>query len=208
MRSAPPGDPTDEDVGQRTDLRLLHADGTWRWFEATVTDHLSDPDVRGLVSNLHDITDRERADEALREAHERFQWAFKMLPIGMALADLDGVILRANPAMGRILGLNGADLPGHNIDAFTHPDDHDLSNFKMARLAHSDSESYRIEQRYVHMLKATTYGRRSMCRASATRTENPLYFIVELESITESGSVAGATCPSGYPRSAHLPPQS
>ncbi len=185
MRSAPPGDPTDEDVGQRTDLRLLHADGTWRWFEATVTDHLSDPDVRGLVSNLHDITDRKRADEALREAHERFQSAFENAPIGMALADLDGVILRANPAMGRILGLNGADLPGHNIDAFTHPDDRDLSNFKMARLAHSDSESYRIEQRYVH---AEGHDVWASLNVSCVRdhAENPLYFIVQVEDVTES----------------------
>ena len=185
MRSASSGDPTNVDVGQRTDLRLLHADGTWRWFEATVTDHLSDPDVLGLVSNLHDITDRKSADEALREAHERFQSAFENAPIGMALADLDGVILRANPAMGRILGLNGADLPGHNIDTFTHPDDRDLSNFKMARLAHSDAESYRIEQRYVH---AEGHDVWASLNVSCVRdhAESPLYFIIQVEDVTES----------------------
>jgi diguanylate cyclase (GGDEF)-like protein/PAS domain S-box-containing protein len=185
MRSAPSGDPGNIDGGQRTELRLLHADGSWRWFEATVTDHLTDPDVRGLVSNLHDITDRKRADEALREAHERFQSAFENAPIGMALADLDGVVLRANPAMGRILGRDGGDLPGHNIDAFTHPDDRDLSNFEMARLAYSDSESYRIEQRYLH---ADGHDVWASLNVSCVRDhgENPLYFIVQVEDVTES----------------------
>ena len=185
LRPAPFEDQNDVDNGQRAELRLQHADGTWRWFEATVTDRFADPDVRGMVSNLHDITDRKHADEALREAHERFRSAFDNAPIGMSMADMDGVILRANPAMGRILGRDAADLPGRHIDAFTHPDDRDLSNSELARLVAGESESYRIEKRYLHTDGHDVW---ASLHVSCVRDNEgrPLYFIGQVEDVTES----------------------
>ena len=44
-----------------TVLRAQDADGGWRYFEATITNHLDDPDVRGIVGNLHDITELREA---------------------------------------------------------------------------------------------------------------------------------------------------
>ena len=185
MRSRPSGDSSNVDVGQRTELRLQHADGAWRWFEATLTDHRADPDIRGLVSNLHDITDRKHSEEALREAHERFQSAFENAPIGMAMADLDGVILRANPALGRILGRNAGDLRGQNIDAFTHADDRDVSNAEWARLVSGESKSYRIEKRYRH---ADGHDVWASVNVSGVRDHEGklLYLIGQVEDVTES----------------------
>jgi diguanylate cyclase (GGDEF)-like protein/PAS domain S-box-containing protein len=42
------------------ETRLQHADGSWRWIEATMTNLMEDPAVRGIVGNVRDITD-ERA---------------------------------------------------------------------------------------------------------------------------------------------------
>ena len=78
-----------------------------------MTNHLEDPDVLGIVGNLHDITE-------LREAHERFRSAFENAPIGMAMADLEGRILRANPALGRIVGRLPAQLVGMRVHRY-HP---------------------------------------------------------------------------------------
>ncbi len=185
MQSTASEDARDMDIGQGTELRLQHANGAWRWFEATLTDHRSDPDVRGLVSNLHDITERKRADEALREAHERFQSAFENAPIGMAMADLDGVILRANQAMGRILGREVAELLGQNSEAFTHPDDRDLSRLGMARVASGELDNYRVEKRYRH---AEGHDVWTSLNVSCVRDheDKPLYFIGQIEDVTES----------------------
>jgi PAS domain S-box-containing protein len=85
----------------------------WRWFEATVTDHLEDPNVLGIVANLHDISARKAAEDALKAAHERFRSAFENAPIGMAMVDLEGRIIRANPALGAIVGQDpGRAVPG------------------------------------------------------------------------------------------------
>ena len=136
--------------GMKAEIRLQHADGSWRWFEAKVSNHLENPKVRGIVGNLHDITERKRAEEALRDAHERFRSAFENAPIGMIMADLDGGITRANPAFGRILGRDAVDVCGQNIDSFTHPDDRELSKDEADRLVSSDSDGYRLEKRYLH----------------------------------------------------------
>jgi diguanylate cyclase (GGDEF)-like protein/PAS domain S-box-containing protein len=60
-----------EDIAQehgalaRFEARLRHADGDWRWFEVGLSNHLDDENVRGLVGNMRDITERRRFQEAL-----------------------------------------------------------------------------------------------------------------------------------------------
>jgi diguanylate cyclase (GGDEF)-like protein/PAS domain S-box-containing protein len=53
----------------RIDARLLHASGEWRYFEAITSDYLDDPSIGGYVINARDVTDRRRADKALRHAN-------------------------------------------------------------------------------------------------------------------------------------------
>ncbi len=47
-------------------FRLRHADGSWRHLEANATSLLDHPGVRGIVQNVRDVTDRKRAEDALR----------------------------------------------------------------------------------------------------------------------------------------------
>jgi diguanylate cyclase (GGDEF)-like protein/PAS domain S-box-containing protein len=47
--------------------RLRHADGTWLDVEAVSTNLLADREVRGLVLNIRDVSDRTRLERELRE---------------------------------------------------------------------------------------------------------------------------------------------
>lgn len=173
-----------EGQGVCTELRLRHADGTWRWFEATVTSHLQNPKVRGIVGNLHDITARKQAEEALREAHERFRSAFENAPIGMAMVDLDGRILRANAAYARILGRELTEVCGMNVNELTHPDDREASSIELRRLLAGDSEAYRLEKRYMHVDGHAVW---VSINVSCVRDNDgtPLYTLGHTEDITE-----------------------
>jgi len=170
--------------GWQTELRLQHADGSWRWFEATVTDHREDPDVGGFVANLHDITDRKQTAEALREAHERFRSAFENAPIGMGMSDLEGRIIQTNQAYGKILGRDPAELVGVNISDLTHPDDRESSSAEMRNFVLAGSESYQIEKRYIHSDGHEVW---VSLRISCVRDEQsrPRYLIGQAEDITE-----------------------
>jgi diguanylate cyclase (GGDEF)-like protein/PAS domain S-box-containing protein len=41
----------------RTQARVIHADGSWRWMEIAYSNLLRDPSVRGFISNARDISD-------------------------------------------------------------------------------------------------------------------------------------------------------
>jgi PAS domain S-box-containing protein len=45
---------------------VRHRDGSWRWLDGTITNLLDDPYVGGIVANLRDVSDRVRAQTALR----------------------------------------------------------------------------------------------------------------------------------------------
>ena len=62
--------------------------GGWTWMEAVASNHLDDPEVRGVVATSRDITARKRAEEErehllaeLREALARVKTLTGLLPI-------------------------------------------------------------------------------------------------------------------------------
>jgi len=161
-----------------TVLRSQDSQGHWRHFEATVTNHLDDPDVRGIVGNLHDITE-------LREAHERFRSAFENAPIGMAISDLEGRIIRANRALGDIIGRSAADLEGTVSTDLTHPDDRESTITEIQRLLSTDSVGFQIEKRYIHHGDGREVWVSVSVSCVRDGQERPVYLIGQIEDITE-----------------------
>lgn len=162
----------------RTRLRIRDSRGSWRQFEATITDRMDDPDVLGIVVNLHDITD-------LLEAHEWFRSAFEDAPTGMALASTNGIILRANRAYGSILGRTPEEILGKKIHDFTHPEDRARDEFELRRVTEENLDGYELEKRYVHAdgneVWATDHI--SCVRNSVGR---PQYLIGQIQDVTEA----------------------
>ncbi len=77
-----------------------------RWF-SVVVDPLLDEDC-GLIGAVHiirDITERKRAEEALRESEEKHRTLFETMIQGVVYQNADGHIFSANQAAERILGL-------------------------------------------------------------------------------------------------------
>lgn len=51
--------------GEPVEIRFRHADGTWRWLEATTTNLLEDVAVSGMVINARDVTERRALEQEL-----------------------------------------------------------------------------------------------------------------------------------------------
>lgn len=54
--------------------RMLHGDGTWHWYEATVTNMLHDRDIRGVVDNFRDVTETVLAEEKIKNANRLYSF--------------------------------------------------------------------------------------------------------------------------------------
>jgi diguanylate cyclase (GGDEF)-like protein/PAS domain S-box-containing protein len=166
------------------EIRVRASDDTWRSFDATITNLLDDPDVAGIVANLHDITDRKASEMALREAEERFRTSFDEAPIGMILVSREGRVLQANRAFCEIVGHGHDDLTGTSVQTLTHPDDRETSLSWMNRLLSGEVSSYQIEKRYLHSDGRAVW---ASLHASFVRDANgtALYAICQIEDITE-----------------------
>ncbi len=64
------------------EFRATRVDGSTRWLEVTATNLLADPAVNAVVGNFRDITERKRAEVALRRTEEQLRQAQKMEAIG------------------------------------------------------------------------------------------------------------------------------
>jgi PAS domain S-box-containing protein len=84
--------------------RALTKDG-WRWQAWLNTAVLnSKKKVEAVIGVGRDITDRKRAEDALRESEKRFREIFENTEVGVYRTTPDGQILMANPALVNMLG--------------------------------------------------------------------------------------------------------
>lgn len=72
-----------------------------------------------LLSIVHDISDRRRAEAALRASERRFRTIYENIPLGVAQVSLDFKIVAANPAYCRILGYREEELAGKHLRDIT-----------------------------------------------------------------------------------------
>ena len=97
-----------------------------------------------------DITERKRAEEALRASKEELQATFDLASVGVAHAEpRTGRLLRVNPKMCAITGYSAAELLTMSVSELTHPEDRDRDGKLFERVVLGEEPEYRIEKRYV-----------------------------------------------------------
>jgi len=85
--------------------RMRHKNGSWRWMEAVTTNLLDDPNVKAVVVNFRDITERKLADEELQRAEQRYRKLFEQSPHGIVIINPDDTtFLEFNDGACRQLG--------------------------------------------------------------------------------------------------------
>jgi PAS domain S-box-containing protein len=105
------------------ELRGRDSEGGWRTFEAVGTNLLEDPVINGIVVNARDVTDRRRAEGALRETEVRFRWTLEQAAENIFVMDLENKrILDANATLQRSLGYTLEELKGMTLYDFVAHD--------------------------------------------------------------------------------------
>jgi PAS domain S-box-containing protein len=84
-------------------------DGSYRWLHWTAQEIVGEQLIYGVA---RDITDRKRAEAALRESKERYRSVIAAMQDGIAILDADGTIRDCNAAAERILGLSADQIMG------------------------------------------------------------------------------------------------
>src|SRR5215216_4603655 len=71
--------------------RFRHKDGSWRWAQGTFEGLFDDPEIGGLVATVRDVTEKKRAEEALRESEERQAFLLELSDALRAQPDEDAI---------------------------------------------------------------------------------------------------------------------
>ncbi|MDV4342703.1 PAS domain S-box protein [Methanoculleus sp. YWC-01] len=166
------------------ELRFRRKDGTVFPVEmssALYTDR--DGQVRTTMS-IRDISERKRAEEALRQSEERFHGIFDWAGVGISIVDMTGRILEANPRLREILRYTAEELSNLTFTAITHLDDVHIDLDLFEDMIAGARDSYVIEKRYLTKEGLTVWGRMtaSLLRDAEGR---PHYAIGMLEDITD-----------------------
>ncbi len=93
-----------ESVPPLVEFEVLHPDGSVVFVEANITSVLDHEKVVGRLLVLRDITERKRAEEALRESKERFRLLMDYANDAIIYIDLRGVIQWASHRAAVLLG--------------------------------------------------------------------------------------------------------
>jgi PAS domain S-box-containing protein len=109
----------------------------------------ADGRMLGAVLVCHDVTERRRADEALREREERWRATFNQAAVGIAIATLEGRFLETNHKFAEILGYSPVELRARTVADITYVEDLPLTRRHLERLVAGEIPDYSIEKRYV-----------------------------------------------------------
>jgi two-component system, sensor histidine kinase and response regulator len=165
--------------------RNRHKDGSYRWHLARGT-VLRDPEGKPVrfIGTSTDITERKRAEEALRESEERFRGTFENAAVGIAHTHPTGRFLRVNETFCAIIGYPREELLQKGFQDITHPDDLAGNINLLAGLIRGDSPGYTTEKRYLRKDGSPIWAElfASLQRDAAG---NPAYAIGVIQDISE-----------------------
>ena len=132
---------------------------------------------------VQDITERKRAEEALRESEATFAAAFENAPIGKALVAPDGRFLRVNRVLCEIVGYTEAELLAVSFQDITHEDDlaQDLANVQ--KMLRHEIQTFEMEKRYLHRRGGVVW---VLLTVSMVNDEQgaPAFFVSQMQDIT------------------------
>jgi diguanylate cyclase (GGDEF)-like protein/PAS domain S-box-containing protein len=91
----------------RFEARIPHRDGSVRWVDCIMTNHLDDPVVSGVVANVRDISASRQALQALQRSESLFRTLASSSPIGIYRVDDELGFGYVNERFCEIAGVSG-----------------------------------------------------------------------------------------------------
>ncbi|MGB7442343.1 MAG: PAS domain S-box protein [Coleofasciculaceae cyanobacterium] len=161
-------------------FRYRCKDGSWCFLEASGSNLLAESSVSGIVLNFRNVTERFKVQEALRQSEVRFRAIFEAAALGIAISEPDGLLLKANPALQKMLGYSEQELRQRT---FAHPDDVATDLQLYEQLLAGFIPSYQMEKRYFHKQGHLVWGRLTLSLVR-DKASNPLFAVSMVEDIT------------------------
>jgi PAS domain S-box-containing protein len=110
----------------------------------------SEGNVIGFANITRDLTERRRAEEALRASEVRWRTMFEKFPVGIVLRDAEQRYMAANPVFQQMIGYSEQELSGLSPLDITHEDDRLATERALAEFRGRVRQSAEKEKRFRH----------------------------------------------------------
>ena len=176
-----------EGVRYRNQYRVRFNDGDWYWLlsipHAVLNNAEGEPEkVYGIHFDITDIMHKERT---LTNTEEQLNMIFENAGIGIAMADSsNAALLKVNPALAVMLGLNREDLEGKRLSTFAHPEDRLEIRANLDRLIEGGRRVMLTAKRFMRRDGGILSVNLTATLSKSTR-DGPHSIVLMLEDVTE-----------------------
>lgn len=98
-------------------FRLKLKSGKYSWIEGTGNNQLGNPRLNGIICKFRDVSDRKKMETRLAEKEAKYRAMFENSLDGIILSQLDGQIIRANPAACKMFKMTEEEIISKGSDA-------------------------------------------------------------------------------------------
>jgi two-component system, cell cycle sensor histidine kinase and response regulator CckA len=175
-------------AGETRQYETTGIDRTGRSFDVHVTNtpvRDATGQVVAVLGIARDVSAKRAALAALEQSEQRFRGLFEGAGFGIAITDLDGRFVDANPTFVRLVGRSVDDLRGRDLLELTHPEDRAATRDHLSSVLAGDVSSAVLEKRHLATSGADVWVRASL---ALIRDEagQPSHLTTTIEDITAS----------------------
>lgn len=129
-----------------------------------------------------DITDRRRAEDALKDSEARFRSIFEQAAVGIAIGQISGKLVDLNQKFSSLLQFKTSELMELNLEDITHQEDFVLTRKNIDRILKGEIDHFSIDQRYLCKNGEVKWCNLT-CNLVQNQEKNIQYFVLILDDI-------------------------